>query len=947
MNDYYDEETPTKRPEDGELKPGEGMPLRGGDLEVAPATKPENDAENELRRRAPLHYRPADFDDAPTIPCDRSDGTFLAGRYHVLRKLGGGGMGDVYLAEDTQLDNKLFAIKMLPSVLASDKRAYRQLKEEALTAMKLTHSNIVTLRAFEENGGNPFLVMDYIEGKTLSNCLADKGKLSAGETASLLKPVAAALDYAHSQKVVHRDIKPGNVLIRKDGVPFVLDFGIAREIHETMTRVTGRSSGGTLLYMSPEQLNGASPKPAQDVYSFAAMAYECMKGDPPFVRGDIEHQIENKTPEPLPSGTPIAAGVTAGLAKKPEGRPASCMAVIEGRVPAAHNVRAKVAFKRRPTAQQPLVGEIYVKPAKTKTGLLLAGAAALAVAVLGGWWFGRSGKSGERLRSHSATNATVVISENACPAPIPSPAPAPAKPAPAPTLQQGETRTLTLPGGATMKMIYVAPGSFMMGSPGSEEDRGRDETQHHVTLTKGFWLGKYEVTQAQWKSVMGSNPSEFKGDNLPVENVSWNDCQEFIRKVNTEAERQFGGEARLPTEAEWEYACRAGSAGAFAGTGDLDSMGWYWDNSGDETHPVGQKRPNAWGFYDMHGNVYEWCSDWFGSYPGGSVTDPAGAASGVRRVLRGGSWNGHARHCRSAIRNRHYPGFRGDRGFRLACSAGQRGHGAGETSKAENASLADKAEPVSATQSGVLRQGETKTLTLPVGATMEMIYVAPGSFTMGSPESETGHNKDETQHRVTLTKGFWLGKYEVTQAQWESVMGDNPSEFKGDNLPVENVSWNDCQEFIRKVNAEAERQFGGKARLPTEAEWEYACRAGSTGAFAGTGDLDSMGWYWDNSGHQTHPVGQKRPNAWGFYDMHGNVYEWCNDWYGAYPGGSVTDPAGAASGDRRVLRGGGWNFNARDCRSAHRIWNFPGLRFRNLGFRLARSAGPRGQGAEQ
>ncbi len=243
--------------------------------------------------------------------------------------------------------------------------------------------------------------------------------------------------------------------------------------------------------------------------------------------------------------------------------------------------------------------------------------------------------------------------------------------------------------------------------------------------------------------------------------------------------------------------------------------------------------------------------------------------------------------------------------------------------------------------------GATKTLRLPGGATMEMIYVAPGRFTMGSPESEDGHNNGETQHRVTLTKGFWLGKYEVTQKQWKSVMCDNPSDNKGDNLPVENVSWDDCQKFIRKVNAEAEHQFGGEARLPTEAEWEYACRAGSTGAFAGTGDLGSMGWYSGNSGGKTHPVGQKSPNAWGFYDMHGNVDEWCSDWYGAYPGGSVTDPADAASGGFRVLRGGSWFDLARFCRSAYRNRYLPGVRFRYDGFRLACSAGPRGQVAEQ
>ena len=188
-----------------------------------------------------------------------AEGTLLAGRYRVVRQLGQGGMGSVWLAEDRQLDNKQFAIKMLPSILVSNKRAYRQLKDEALVAMKLTHPNIVTLRAFEENNGNPFLVMDYIEGRTLDDYLAEKGKLSEDETTRLLTSIAAALDYAHSKGVVHRDVKPGNVMIAKDGTPYILDFGIAREIQETMTRVTGKLSSGTLLYMSPEQLNGDPP----------------------------------------------------------------------------------------------------------------------------------------------------------------------------------------------------------------------------------------------------------------------------------------------------------------------------------------------------------------------------------------------------------------------------------------------------------------------------------------------------------------------------------------------------------------------------------------------------------------------------------------------------------------------------------------------------------------
>ena len=263
-------------------------------------------------------------------------GALLMGRYRIVRPLGQGGMGSVWLAEDTQLDNKLFAIKMLPSILANNKRAYAQLKKEALVAMDLSHTNIVTVRAFEENSGNPFLVMDYIDGETLDDHLAEKEKLSDDEALRVLRPIAAALDYAHTKGVIHRDVKPGNVMIAKDGTPYILDFGIAREIQETMTRVTGKLSSGTLLYMSPEQLMGEAPSPAQDVYSFAAMAYECLKGKPPFAHGQIEFQIMNKPPEPLPTegltgnAAILAAGVMAGLAKKPEDRPATCAVVLEG-----------------------------------------------------------------------------------------------------------------------------------------------------------------------------------------------------------------------------------------------------------------------------------------------------------------------------------------------------------------------------------------------------------------------------------------------------------------------------------------------------------------------------------------------------------------------------------------------------------------------------------------
>ena len=207
---------------------------------------------------------------------------------------------------------------------------------------------------------------------------------------------------------------------------------------------------------------------------------------------------------------------------------------------------------------------------------------------------------------------------------------------------------------------------------------------------------------------------------------------------------------------------------------------------------------------------------------------------------------------------------------------------------------------------------------------------------MGSPVYENGRDNDETQCPVRLTKGFWLGETEVTQGFWRKVMGNNPSGFKsGDEYPVERVSWYDCREFLKELNAKAP-VAGFLWTLPTEAQWEYACRAGTSGAFAARGHLDDMGWYSDNSGFSTHPVGQKEANAWGFRDMHGNVWEWCRDsWDGNYlMSEAQTDPIGLTGADR-IYRGGSWSYSARYCRSAFRYYTDPGLPNDDLGLRVA------------
>ena len=220
---------------------------------------------------------------------------------------------------------------------------------------------------------------------------------------------------------------------------------------------------------------------------------------------------------------------------------------------------------------------------------------------------------------------------------------------------------------------------------------------------------------------------------------------------------------------------------------------------------------------------------------------------------------------------------------------------------------------------------------------MKFKLIPAGTFTMGDASGED----DETPHEVTLTKPFKMGIHEVTQAQYEQVMGVNPSGFKGADNPVEMVSWDDAVEFCRRLSElPAEKAAGNVYRLPTEAEWEYACRAGTTTKYSFGDDESELGdyaWYGVNSDQKTHPVGSKKPNAWGLYDMHGNVFEWCQDRYGDYPSGSVTDPTGPAVGSFRVSRGGSWLYSAGSCRSAYRGRDYPSDCSLNLGFRVSLS----------
>jgi formylglycine-generating enzyme required for sulfatase activity len=452
--------------------------------------------------------------------------------------------------------------------------------------------------------------------------------------------------------------------------------------------------------------------------------------------------------------------------------------------------------------------------------------------------------------------------------------------------------------------VWIPPGSFVMGSPGSETGRSLEEVQHSVTLTQGFWMSDHEVTQSEYEVVMGVNPSSFRGNgNRPVEQVSWDDALTYCQKL-TERERGAGRITgfqayRLPTEAEWEYAARAGTVDARPG--ELNQIGWQKGNANEETHPVKQLSANAWGLYDMVGNVWEWCSDWYGDYPAGGSLDPVGAASGLLRVSRGGSWSSAANWCRSASRGRNNPSDRNYLiGFRPVLAQVPRG---------------------------------------PAG----FVWIPPGTFMMGSPTNELDRFINEIQHPVTLTRGFWLSDHEVTQGEYQSVVGSNPSAHQGDlNLPVENISWHQavmyCQKLTERERAAARITPEQSYRLPTEAEWEHAARGGTTGARYG--ELDAVAWWSGNSDGQTRVVKSRQPNAWGLYDMLGGVWEWCSDWAGEYQTGPVTDPTGPAFGTERTLRGGSFSNEAKYARAAYRHYVSPEFSNFSTGLRPALDAAP-------
>ena len=389
-------------------------------------------------------------------------------------------------------------------------------------------------------------------------------------------------------------------------------------------------------------------------------------------------------------------------------------------------------------------------------------------------------------------------------------------------------------------------------------------------------------------------------------------------------------------------------------------------------------------------------ADWYAAYGSSAVTDPEGSATGSHRVFRGGSWYLPASQIGSIAKNWSSPDYRGmDLGFRVGfqqipedtknpefvmsgennvthlqdtawVDPGVEAHdvrdgnltsdvvvsGTVDVNTTGTYTLTYTVSDAAGNEASITRtvnvvegQASTHTADLNASVSLEMIWVEPGTFTMGSPESEEGRNAErETQHEVTLTNGFYLGKYEVTQAQYEAVMTGNTDELSATpsywpnnpDRPVEKVSWDDIQEFLTRLNAQEAGNIpeGWAYVLPTEAQWEYACRAGTTTAYSWGNSITTSDANYNSTIGQTTNIGSYSANAWGFFDMHGNVQEWTADRYDIYGSGAVTDPKGPGTGTFRVYRGGSWSAAGTELRSAIRFDYYPNSRYRHIGFRV-------------
>ena len=524
----------------------------------------------------------------------------LRGRYVVQKSLGEGGFGRVFLAEHLGLKQR-HVIKLLSADSSRSTDIRSRFFQEAQVIARLKHPNIVPIMDVAEYGGRPYYTMSYIEGGSLAELLLKEKKLPTTKAINIVTKLLSALSEVHGKGIIHRDIKPDNVLLETNGEPILIDFGIAR-VEEGSKAKTGTGfSIGTPIYMSPEQLDAKPISLTTDIYSMGILLFELLTGKPPY-EGSMSSLITQHNTARLPSvsgkieESHLSDGIQTVLQK-------ACAKEPSARYKSAKEMREAVEgiLKIKEVVPEPIKSSDTLKEEKSET---------LPTQEI---------QLEESTTKEEIPQKEVVIEHTYQD-----------KPLKARSSFQNKTTIIGIVVGLVIVLLggyflmskvgqpdknrtnsigiefaLIPSGSFQMGCSDGDVDCQDDEKpQHKVTISNSFYMGKYEVTQGQWKRVMGNNPSYFKncGENCPVEQVNWNDVQDFIKKL-CELEKMNPCKYRLPTEAEWEYSARAGGSTRSSTGGSKyywgetinDAYLWYDGNSGNTTYPVGKKKPNSWG----------------------------------------------------------------------------------------------------------------------------------------------------------------------------------------------------------------------------------------------------------------------------------------------------------------------------------------------------------------
>ena len=522
--------------------------------------------------------------------------TLQGGKYRIVRVLGQGGFGITYVGYNTEFEEtvaiKEFFLKGVTerdettsavSVSNSDnvlqfEEQREKFKKEARRLRKLKSEHIVKVHDLFEENGTAYYVMDFIDGESMAERLKRTGQpLTEDEANGLLRQILSALKEVHQNEIWHLDLKPGNIMVDRQGNAYLIDFGASKQIRANGSMTTSTALCYTPGFAPSEQVGQMYDRfgPWTDLYALGATFYNLLTNRKPPMSIDIEEDEEDAFDFPRGLSEKTMRLVTWMMQPKRKKRPQSVDEILS----------QMSTSDEKPEPPQP-------KPVNEQT-----------------------------VRSELPAN--------------------------------GDEETRFAPQMSTVikrlidNMVVVEGGTFMMGRK-TKWFESSDEEEHQVTLSS-YSIGRYEVTQEEWEAVMSSNPSKFKGARFPVENVSWEDCQAFISKLNDMTGKGF----RLPTEAEWEFAARGGNASLgfkYSGSNDINAVAWYDDNSGGKTHEVGRMAPNELGLYDMSGNVWEWCQDWYDSYGFSAQANPISPSSGSVCVQRGGGWNGYEYGCRISSR---------------------------------------------------------------------------------------------------------------------------------------------------------------------------------------------------------------------------------------------------------------------------------------------------------